>query len=346
METSGVKVLLIEPSKERNTILTSILIELNFQIISVRNVETAVKKWLEHSPQIIICQKDLREHSGFHFYSMLKTDLLKIGIPFVLLMNQFKKEDLLVGMELGIDSFIFPPYDQEKISNILNKQLQKSKERNQVAGNQFKSIFEATPFGVFIARDAKITEANKSFFNLIGQKLNKTNPYIFTAIFDFHSDKSNELKLLRCLNGISKYTCFKGISLKADPSIEFDIYLSFTENGMPFAKIMGLVIPANEEKKGNIGSEKEKPKHKRSALNEALHSLQQTNGNNDFFTAREKQVLVLSAKGDPVKRIADRLGISVRTVEKHRSNIIRKTKSGNIIEAVFYASKKHMIEID
>jgi two-component system alkaline phosphatase synthesis response regulator PhoP len=345
METSGAKVLLIEPSKERNTILTSILIELNFRIISVRNVETAVKKWLEHSPQIIICQKDLREHSGFHLYSMLKTDLLKIGIPFVLLMNQFNKEDLLVGMELGIDSFIFPPYDQEKISNILHKQLQKSKERNQVAGNQFKSIFEVTPFGVFIARDAKIIEANKSFYKLIGETFDKTNPYIITNIFDFHTDKSNELKLLRCLNGISRYAYFKCISLKAEPSVEFDIYLSFTENGMPSTKIMGLVIPVSEKKKDSNLSEKVKPQKNRSALNEALHSLTYVNENDDFFTAREKQVLRLSAKGEPVKRIADHLGISARTVEKHRSNIIRKTKSGNIIEAVFYASKKHIIEL-
>ncbi|HKI88871.1 MAG TPA: response regulator, partial [Draconibacterium sp.] len=168
METSGVKVLLIEPAKERNTILTSILIELDFQVISVRNVETGVKKWLEHSPHVIICQEDMQEHSGFHFYSMLKNDLLKSGIPFVLLMNEFNKDDLLVGMELGIDSFIFPPYDQEKIKNILQKQVQKSKERKQIAGSQLRSIFEVTPFGLFEARNQRITEANDSFFKLIG----------------------------------------------------------------------------------------------------------------------------------------------------------------------------------
>ncbi len=105
MDTSGVKVLLIEPAKERNTILTGILIELDFQVISVRNVETGVKKWLEHEPHIIICQEDMHEYSGFHFYSMLKNDLLKNSIPFVLLMNEFNKDDLLVGMELGIRQF-------------------------------------------------------------------------------------------------------------------------------------------------------------------------------------------------------------------------------------------------
>jgi DNA-binding NarL/FixJ family response regulator len=67
---------------------------------------------------------------------------------------------------------------------------------------------------------------------------------------------------------------------------------------------------------------------------------------NGFFTNREKQVLKLSAEGAPIKQIAQQMGISVRTVEKHRSNIFRKTNSENIVEAVFYANRKHLLEIN
>ena len=53
MDNSDYKVLLVEPFKERNTVLTNILIELDFQVISVKNIETALKKLLEkfHSNQ-------------------------------------------------------------------------------------------------------------------------------------------------------------------------------------------------------------------------------------------------------------------------------------------------------
>ena len=345
METSGVKVLLIEPAKERNTILTTILIELNFQVISVRNVETAVKKWLEHAPNVIICQEDMQEYSGFHFYSMLKNDLLKNAIPFVLLMNEFNKDDLLVGMELGIDSFIFPPYDQEKIRNIILKQVQKSNDRKQMAGSQFKSIFEVTPFGFFVARNQRIIEANNSFFKLIGDVFDKNRNYLITDIFNFQNEKSNELKLLRCINGISRFCYFKCIGLHIDENATFDIYLSFTENGMPSAKIMGLVIPVNGSAERLSHTENVKPEKKKDKLNNTLVPLDESNKNNGFFTTREQQVLQLSATGAPIKQIASHLGISVRTVEKHRSNIIRKTKAGNIIEAVFYAKKKNMIKV-
>ncbi len=345
METFGVKVLLIEPFKERNIILSRILIELNFQVVSVRNVEMAVKKWLEHTPHIVICQKDMREYSGFHFYSMLKDDFLKMGIPFILLMNQFNKEDLLVGMELGIDSFIFPPYDKDKIANILEKQLQKSKERNQISGTQFKSFFEVTPFGVFVARNQRIIEGNNSFFKLIGQDAARNMPLIINDIFNFQIDKTNDLKLLRCLNGIIKYCHFKNIGLLSEQNTElvFDIYLSFAESGLPSAKTIGLVIPVTD--KVDRSMQKRALEGNRNLVNEKLDSVHNSENNIDFFTNREKQILKLSATGTPIKQIASQLGISVRTVEKHRSNIIRKTNAGNIIEAVFYVKQRQLLEL-
>ncbi|MEW5895557.1 MAG: response regulator transcription factor [Candidatus Omnitrophota bacterium] len=44
----------------------------------------------------------------------------------------------------------------------------------------------------------------------------------------------------------------------------------------------------------------------------------------DLLTKRERQVLKLIASGDANKNIAKQLGISIRTVEVHRSNLIRK----------------------
>ena len=65
----------------------------------------------------------------------------------------------------------------------------------------------------------------------------------------------------------------------------------------------------------------------------------------NLITSRERQILELSATGCPIRQIAKRLGISERTVEKHRSNIIQKTKTENIMEAVFMYGKNHLLNI-
>jgi DNA-binding NarL/FixJ family response regulator len=46
-------------------------------------------------------------------------------------------------------------------------------------------------------------------------------------------------------------------------------------------------------------------------------------------TPREKEVLELVAQGNSTKQIADLLGISVRTVESHRINMLKKLKVNN-----------------
>jgi len=50
------------------------------------------------------------------------------------------------------------------------------------------------------------------------------------------------------------------------------------------------------------------------------------------LTPRELDILPLTIKGIPNKEIAQKLGISFRTVELHRTNILRKTGVTNFIE--------------
>jgi DNA-binding NarL/FixJ family response regulator len=51
-------------------------------------------------------------------------------------------------------------------------------------------------------------------------------------------------------------------------------------------------------------------------------------------TPREKEVLELVAKGNSTKQIADQLGISIRTVESHRINMLKKMKVSNSAELI------------
>jgi len=52
------------------------------------------------------------------------------------------------------------------------------------------------------------------------------------------------------------------------------------------------------------------------------------------ITPREKEVLVLVAGGHSTKQIADQLGISIRTVETHRINMLKKLEVANSAELI------------
>lgn len=64
----------------------------------------------------------------------------------------------------------------------------------------------------------------------------------------------------------------------------------------------------------------------------------------DTVTQREKEVLKLLAEGYTNKHIASFLHISVKTVEKHRSNLISKLDLHNVAQLTTYAIQKRLVE--
>lgn len=63
------------------------------------------------------------------------------------------------------------------------------------------------------------------------------------------------------------------------------------------------------------------------------------------LTPREQEVLTCIAEGYSNREIADTLVISVKTVDRHRENIMRKLKLHNRIELVKYAIEKGFIKV-
>ena len=64
------------------------------------------------------------------------------------------------------------------------------------------------------------------------------------------------------------------------------------------------------------------------------------------ISRREKEVLRLIIQEHTTQEIADKLFISSKTAENHRSNIMRKLGLHSTIELVRYAAKIGLIDID
>jgi two-component system response regulator NreC len=65
----------------------------------------------------------------------------------------------------------------------------------------------------------------------------------------------------------------------------------------------------------------------------------------DGLTTREQEVLKMIAEGQMNKEIAEKLSISVRTVERHRENIMSKLNLHSRAELVRYAVDKGLIDL-
>ena len=64
------------------------------------------------------------------------------------------------------------------------------------------------------------------------------------------------------------------------------------------------------------------------------------------LTAREREITQLLAEGKSSKEVASLLNLSTKTVETHRSNIMRKLSFHSIRDLVVYAIKNNIIQID
>ena len=69
----------------------------------------------------------------------------------------------------------------------------------------------------------------------------------------------------------------------------------------------------------------------------------QSISNKDMLTQREIEVLKLIVKEFICKQIAEELYISIHTVQSHRKNLYKKTKSKTIIGLVNYAHIKKLV---
>jgi two-component system response regulator NreC len=63
----------------------------------------------------------------------------------------------------------------------------------------------------------------------------------------------------------------------------------------------------------------------------------------DVLTRREREVIKLIAEGKRTKEIAEYLSLSPKTIEKHRTNLMRKLDLHNVSEVTVYALKNGFV---
>ncbi len=106
-----------------------------------------------------------------------------------------------------------------------------------------------------------------------------------------------------------------------------------------------LLLAIREVYKGNAYFSPSIAKRLRDRCRQAFNDGQPLKRNVDL-TSREAEVLQLIAEGMPNKQIAGELGISIKTVEKHRQQVMNKLNIHDVAGLTRYAISKGIVNRD
>ena len=151
-------------------------------------------------------------------------------------------------------------------------------------------------------------------------QIKKLDPRIKIIIFSMYSNREYVIDLFKA--GISSYV------LKKDPMSDLVSAIKAVERGGTYFTTISSEILLNYVK-------------------ELDDSNKNNNNINGFesLSLREREVFQLLSEGKPIKGIAETLGISRKTVETHKYNIMEKLHAKNITDLTKLAIKKGIIQL-
>ena len=353
------KILVIEDDQNLGDMIQQILIFHKYDVCFASNGATGIQKAFEYNPDLILCDINMDPPNGYQIYKILEESSILNRIPFIFLTGSSELEAIRFGMSLGADDYIVKPFKNDDLIRTIEKRLEKFKAIREDSNKEFNRLFDLSPAGIFIFDGQKIFRVNSAFRKLLhienedltgrdidefidsqsisklqekisGYQTDRSEVYNENVGLKNNSSKDLQMKLVVSeFEKFSKYTLFLGLFSSATEAVPAstqyfkDVYSLLRRENIKISEALGKEI-------ANIFKEKQ---------------LNIKNQSNTFFTKRENQVLYLSMEGLPIKTIADRLAISDRTVEKHRTRLMEKSGANNMIEVIVFALRNSLVEI-
>jgi DNA-binding NarL/FixJ family response regulator len=119
----------------------------------------------------------------------------------------------------------------------------------------------------------------------------------------------------------------RGFLLKSDAARDLVTAVEALGNNKTYftPKIASMVLEGYLRKKGADGAKEATPRAK--------------------LTPREREIVQLLAEGKSSREVADALGLSVKTAETHRANIMRKLNLHSVSDLVMYAVQNNIVHV-
>ncbi len=181
------------------------------------------------------------------------------------------------------------------------------------------------------------------------------------TIFEFEA--SNGLEFIRLLPNFNPDVVIIDISMpvmngdeavkqakKIAPQLKFIVLSMHTDEHyfqtMKDLDVDGFIIKESDYNELELAINTVKKGGKYFSQQLLLNLIDQKNDKNlNSLTPREVEIVKLLSLGLSTLEIAAKLNLSVRTIEKHRSELLLRTQSANSISLIIYAIKNGLISI-
>jgi DNA-binding NarL/FixJ family response regulator len=353
-------ILIIDDDQRLGRTLENVLKSNGYDVCYANNGALGIQKAFEYNPDLILCDINMDTIDGYQVYNVLKESSLIDRVPFIFITGNSDLQDIRFGLNLGVDDYFVKPFDNNNLISSIEKRLSKYRRLKEIGKNEFKTLFKLSPYGIFLFEGNMISEANPTLIKMLELDEKNISSYSIDEIFDTASLLSVKERIEKCANGLlSSFSQNVNVVSKNGQKNQALFSASVYEKYSNHSLMIGLVQlnPTNKDiendiyvseilrifKKENIAVTETMGKKLTDIFK--IHNVKVKKQLNSIFSDRENQVLHLSMEGLPIKIIADRLSISDRTVEKHRSSMMAKTNSNNMIEVIIYALRNNLIDI-
>lgn len=121
-----VKVLIAEDSATVRRLVAARLIADGYEVLEASDGEEAVKLALEGTPDLLVLDKVMPKLDGFEVIRALREDPRTRELPIVMLTERTNEEDVLGGLDLGIEDYMPKPFSPHELSARVRRALRRS----------------------------------------------------------------------------------------------------------------------------------------------------------------------------------------------------------------------------
>lgn len=355
------KILVIEDEKDVRDSICDILSLHNYKVLEAADGKDGLIAAITQKPDLIISDVMMPEMDGFQLMNLLQKNNELFEVPVIFLTAKVGSEDFRTGLRMGAADYITKPFRMEELLNSVKMQIEKAQRHQKKEQMYFMLVFDNPFTGVFYYFDNKFCKINAQFSQLCGYTLSEINKMSISALFAGDS-KQVTGHLNNCYKGIETEILIPALLLaKNRQVIEVDIYAKNMNSEQSNALLGSIARKGYSPTQQNQPAEFQsvinylKANENNEAIREVLNAakiLKHTEQNqiNEIIkkykiSSRELEVLNLICRGFTNQEIAEKLFISSRTVDNHRSSLLQKTETNNTASLVAFSIKNRLIEI-
>ena len=330
---NAARILIVEDEVLISMGLQQKLENFGYQVVGIASSgEAALAQVIEHQPELILM--DIVIEGSMDGIETSQKIQEQFGIPVIFLTAYSDEKNLQRAKFTDPSAYLLKPYSDRELEITIELALHREQMRNRLENQQrwyatiLKSLGEA-----IITFDTKQTVLymNPAAEALLNRQMGGSLGKSLQLCCSFESE-TGTLDLQKCLQKVFG----KGSRVQMSN-------LRFLDD--PAKSVVDLsIVPIKGEDgviKGGAMVLHDKTETKR--LQKKLNKHREPDSK-DLLTYREKQVLEYMVQGQATKQLADTLGISPRTVEFHRYNLMRKLQVEDVPSLVRRALSQGLIE--